>query len=35
MGDTYIVFNSNQIKSAYRNNGEYNPSSPNIYEIKK
>ena len=30
----YIVFSSNQIKSAYDNNGEFSPESENIYESK-
>ena len=29
--DEYIVFNSNQVKSAVYNEGSFNPASPNIY----
>jgi len=30
LGDDYVVFEPNQIKSAVKNNGNYDPNNPNI-----
>lgn len=32
LGDHYVAFSPNQIKSATKNSGEFNPENPNIYD---